>query len=46
VLTCIIWKNDLVCKAKGLIFDEFKLRRMHREHAVATWNLGTISVLG
>ena len=34
----------MACKAKGLIFDEFKLRRIHKEHAVATWNLGTISV--
>jgi len=36
--------DDLICKAKGLNFDEFKLRRIHRERAVATWNLATTSV--
>jgi hypothetical protein len=30
--------------AKGPNFDEFKSERLHEKHAVATWNLGTISI--
>jgi hypothetical protein len=30
-------------KARGLNFDEFKSAALHEKHAIATWNLGTIS---
>jgi hypothetical protein len=29
--------------SKELNFDEFKSGELHEKHAVATWNLGTIS---
>jgi hypothetical protein len=35
----------VVLTARELNFDEFKSGRLHEKHAVATWNLGTISAL-
>jgi hypothetical protein len=44
MLKCIILKNNLVgLTAKGRNFDEFQSGGPHEKHAVATWNLGTIS---
>jgi hypothetical protein len=40
----IILKKKLVAlPARELNFDEFKSGGLHEKHAVATWNLGTIS---
>jgi hypothetical protein len=33
----------LALTSTGLNFDEFKSGVLHEKHAVATWNLGTIS---
>jgi hypothetical protein len=42
---CIIGKNNFVAlTAEGFNFGEFKSSGLHEKHAVATWNLGTISV--
>jgi hypothetical protein len=35
--------NLLALTAKGVNFDEFKPGGLHEKHAVATWNLRTIS---
>jgi hypothetical protein len=43
---CIIWENNyMALTAMGPNFDEFKSGGLHEKHAVATWNVGTISVL-
>jgi hypothetical protein len=43
----IIWEKIIVVAfpAMELNFDKFKSGGLHEKHAVATWNLGTISAL-
>jgi hypothetical protein len=36
-------KNVETLKARELNFDKFRSGELHERHAVATWNLGTIS---
>jgi hypothetical protein len=44
MLNFIIWKDNLVVFTEGAFdFDKFKSGGLHEKHAVATWNLGTIS---
>jgi hypothetical protein len=39
----IIWKTNLWNPQQGVILISLKSGGLHEKHAVATWNLGTIS---
>jgi hypothetical protein len=44
IVLSVIWKtNKSAASTTGGNFDEFKMGGLHEKHAVATWNLGTIS---
>jgi hypothetical protein len=43
IVLSIIWKTNRRHPQLGVIFMSLKSGGLHEKHAVATWNLGTIS---
>jgi hypothetical protein len=43
IVLSIIWKTNRRQPKQGLIRMSLKSEGLHEKHAVATWNLGTIS---
>jgi hypothetical protein len=44
MMNCVIWKgNSVAFTVDEFSFDDWKPEGLRQKHAVATWNLGTIT---